>query len=795
MKLLCIAEKPSVTREIEAVYKKYGHPQHQIDFAAFHGHLMKLADADYYDPKYKHWAAEDLPILPKFQYLEEDKASCKQLMQKIKNGGYDGLINACDAGREGELIFYSFYEAEKLTLPVLRFWASDVTEETLKKALHSLKDAKDFQGLRDASKLRAEADWLVGINMTRAATVKSKTKVPIGRVQSPTLKLVVDRELEIKNFVPQDFFEVKARFAVASGETYDGTFLVPPDHKETRIDKKEEAEKIQGSIGKTAVVTEVHEELQKTKAPTLYSLTELQKDASKMFGFRADKTLDLAQNLYQTHKILSYPRTESRFLPTAMKSEIQGHLAAIQDIPELKPYVTALSPTHVDKIMSSKAYVDNAKITDHHAIIPTKQKPNLSKLTDDEKKLYLLVCKRLVAIFMPPYQVMKTTLLSTCANGNVFRTTGKVVKDPGYSVLYASNAKDVILPAVKKGDPLTVKKTGLVAKQTTPPQRYTTATLLAAMQNVGQKLSSQEMRQILKESAGIGTPATRASILSKLEGYGMVVVRRQAFVPTDFGMAVVNSYQQHKVFSPELTAEWENQLRKVEENNLDPNVFRSTLAEFVKKEVAHALTVETNLRFLSRPIVGECPFCGSPMRSLDKYFVCSNYKNGPKPCNGCFNKEFFGHKITDAEMRGILSGKPTKPLSLKAPSGKTWTAGIMYDSNKKSLRMAGSTDFSHADVDVGKITEKNKICTCPYCGGTIYKAKNYYLCSNRSVAEKNCEFIIPVQKCGYTITMTDVRELAEYGQTKEKRSFIWKNGTRGFAFIALENNGIQLVFN
>ena len=793
-KFLCIAEKPSVSKELEAVYKKHGHPQYDIDFAAFHGHLMRLPDAEYYDEKYKKWNLDDLPILPTFKYIEEDKKSCRALVDRIKKGGYDGLINACDAGREGELIFYSFYEGEKLSLPVLRFWASDVTEETLTKALQNLVDSQRYEGLREASKLRAEFDWLVGINLSRAATLKSGTKVPIGRVQSPTLKLIVDRELEIRNFVPQDFYEIKARFKTDAGEAYDGTLLREPDYKNTRFDKKEEAEAKVATIAKTAVVLDVQQTRQTTKAPSLYSLVELQKDASKYFGFRADKTLNIAQSLYETHKILSYPRTESRFLPTAMANEIWDHLMPIKGVPELKEYVAKLDSARVDSIMKSKSYVDNAKITDHHAIIPTKESVASvwGNLSEDEKKLFTLVCKRLIAIFMDPYVVLKTSLTTESADGSRFTTSGKVVQQKGFSVLYSSNAKDTILPAVKKGDKLSVAKTGIVEKQTKPPMRYNTETLLTAMQNVGKKLTSEQLRKVLRDTAGLGTSATRAEILKKLETHNYVTIQRQCFVPTDFGIAVCQNFEQRGAFSAELTAVWEDKLKKVENSELSVTDFRSQMKDYVISETKEASATDCNLRMLSYPIVGKCPLCGETMRSYKDYFVCEQYKKKDKPCTGCFKKDFFGHRITDAEMRGILKGKPTKEYELKSPRGKSWKSAIAFVPERGCLGIANSKESSHENINEKDFAEKNKISSCPNCGGTIYKAKNYYLCSNKN--EKQCPFICSINICGYEVTPEDIKETVENGQTKKKRNFIWKSGKKGTAYLALEGGKVGFKF-
>lgn len=789
---LCIAEKPSVSREQKAIAEKNGYGN-RLDFASFHGHLMKLPQADFYDPKYEKWKKEDLPIIPDFVYVEEDTKSCKELLSKIRNGGYSYIINSCDAGREGELIFYSFYEAEGLTLPVYRLWASDVTEETMNKAFHNLFEAKHFDGLREASKLRAKADWLAGINFTRAATLQAQTKVPIGRVLSPTLALIVEREKEIRAFVEEDLFEVHAKFEGSAG-TYEGIYMIPPELKEFRFKDKAKAEEAKAKVGKTGVVKDVVAVKQATKAPSLYSLVELQKDASRYFGFKADKTLNIAQSLYETHKVLTYPRTESRFLPTSMVGEIWDHINPISSIPELEPYVKALQPQVVDSVMHSKSYVDNAKITDHHALIPTKIKPNLSKMSEDEKKIYTLVCKRLLAIFMSAYEVEKTTITTVTDDGSTFRTTGKVVTNPGFSVLYTHDSKDVILPPVKKGDSVKVSKVGIATGKTRPPKRYTTDTLLAAMQNVGQKLTSSELRKILRETAGLGTSATRAEILKKLENYNYVVTQRQSYVPTDFGMAVVESFGNQGIFSPELTAKWESKLQDIESGKMAPTDFYREMVEYTKRETGALMGINCNLRLLSYPIVGECPFCHAPLRSYKDYFVCDNYKSPTNPCIGCYSKKFLDHVLTDAEFRGILKGKPTKVYKLTSEKQqKSWNSAIGFDPEKKKITFAQAKTKSFEKTDTSKVVERSKICDCPVCGGTIYKAKNFYLCSNR--ADLGCEFKCGITIAHYNVTEEDIKEICKYGHTLQKKDFIWKSGKKGSARLSREGNNIKFDFN
>ena len=407
---LLIAEKPSVKRAVEAVYKKEaGKLPFTLDFAAFHGHLMQLLEPADYNPAWSDWS--NLPVIPDaFRYKADDVKSVNELTAKIKQGNYDFVVNACDAGREGEHIFWSFYETQGFKLPVKRFWVSSVTAPALKKALSDLRDYKDYEGLRQSAAYRAQLDWLVGMNFTRAATNRKGETTSIGRVQTPVLKLIVDRELQIRNFKPEDFYEVKGVFKV-NGVDFAATHMIAPDYKETRFKKKEDADAIEAATKSKApgTVAGTKNETKSVPAPTLYSLTELQKAANRMLKFKPDKTLSIAQKLYEDG-LLTYPRTESRFLPTDMIPEIPAHISPLTSVPELAAVASGIGQAEIDRMLKGK-YVDDAGITDHHAIIPTDQTPNWASLSKDEQAVYSLVGKAFLAIFLPPYQSTVSTIL------------------------------------------------------------------------------------------------------------------------------------------------------------------------------------------------------------------------------------------------------------------------------------------------------------------------------------------------------------------------------------------------
>lgn len=790
MKYLLLAEKPSVMRDIKEVYQKYKNDYpFELDFGAFHGHLMELAQPADYDPSLKKWNLADLPIIPNvFRYKESDPASCKNLMAMIRSGGYDALINACDAGREGEHIFFSFYEAHGLKIPVLRFWASDTTEETIKKTLHHLVPAAHYDGLRQAAKYRAQLDWLAGINFSRSVSLQTKKKANIGRVVSPTLKIIVDREREIQHFVPKDFFEVQAVFDTATGE-YAGTYLKPPEMK-TRFDKREDAEAVLKSLGKTGVVKEVQSKQKSTKAPTLYSLTELQKDASRQFGYNADKTEAIAQSLYEKH-LTSYPRTESRFLPTGMVPELMDHLKPLNATP-LKPYVAKITQARIDQVTKTKDYVDNAKITDHHAIIPTKDIcKDFNALTKDEQNLYLLICKRFLAIFMDPY-ISQSTVIITDVNGNLFKSVGKVEVSKGYSVLYAAKTKDILLPAVKKGEQVTVKKSDLRKGQTQPPDRFNTATLLEAMQNAGNFLSSEESRKILRETAGLGTPATRKDILAKLESTGMCSLKKTVFYPTNFGIALIDAIGNRMICSPQMTADWEKRLKEVEEGTYQGN-FSDDIQEYITKETKDIIDkVSVDLSAYAFEVIGKCPKCGSPVVEGKNYYLCSQYK---KSCDFLIPKEKMGAKITKKDAAALLSGKQTAEKKMTTQTGKTLNDTLILDQNFKvapgfaARKAAMITD--DPSVDPSEVKDIKALGTCPACGGKIYTANKFYLCTNRTSGA--CTWSIAKNIRSSPISEKDVIDLLS-GKTTEVHSFVWASGKKGKARLKLNGTKLEFIF-
>ena len=774
MRGLVLAEKPSLMRAIQDAYKAGTFP-FDLDFAAFHGHLMGLAAPADYHEEWRKWDLAALPLIPDaFKYLPVDKKSVDIIMAKIKGGHYDFLVNACDAEREGEHIFWSFYEANKLTLPVKRLWCSTTLKKDLMVALGSLHEASEFQHLREAAAFRAQFDWLVGMNFSRAISLKTNKKTNIGRVVTPTLKMVVDRELEIKNFVAQPFFEVAVKME-KGGEAFPGAVLVPPDLKQPRFPTKEAAEAAKAMLGKRGTVVNVTSKKKVTKPPTLYSTTELEKDANKYFKFKASKTDALTQALYE-HGYVSYPRTSCRFIPTSMVPEIPKLLKPLEKFPELADALKMATPAAITEATKGKDYVDDSKLTDHHAIIPTGEVFDPASISEDERKIYLLIAKRFLSIFLPPLVVNSTTALIE-SGGQTIKATGSIVADRGYSILYEYKGKDTLLPDMSKGDTVDIKGSAIREGTTKPPDRYTDRALLDAMANAGKFVSERDQMAILREVEGIGTPATRASILEKLESTGMCNVEKGYFIPTPFGMELVELVRTRDVASPSITAEWEKKLKDLEENG-HPEVFKAQMVEYIKKETADiANNISADLSAYRFETIGTCPICGKPVVITKNYYKCANYKADVDPCTFIVSREaFFGTKLTRADMVTMLSGKATKPKTLKTKDGRTYTAPLAIKDGRVGPVFTDSPERQNADRS--KITQRKGICKCPLCAdGQIFRGKDWYICSNRG---NGCKFIVGMAICSAPITENDVKDLVA-GKVVGPKKFTWKSGKQGEA--------------
>ena len=724
-KTLLIAEKPSVGQDLARVLKgpfqkKEGWlegPEHVVTWAV--GHLVQLAEPDEYDKKFKRWRMEDLPIVPeRFKLVVRDERSRKQMTVVTAQLGRDDVdlvVNACDAGREGELIFAYLFEKAKGNKPVKRLWLSSMTNAAMKAALGSLRPAEELASLEQAARSRSEADWIVGMNATRAATIRLRSSfdgaVSLGRVQTPTLAIVARREEEIKAFKPEPYWLVDATFAAGpladagaeDGErVYRGRFHAGA---KPRIATEAEAVAIvEACEGKTATITKLEKKEQREKAPMLYDLTTLQREANTRYGFSAKRTLAAAQRCYEEHKALTYPRTNSRYLTKDMVAEIKPTaelVGARAEYAKAAAYVTGLDLLPLGRV------VNDAKVTDHHAIIPTKSEHDLDRMGSDDKRIYDMVARRFLAVFHPEAVFENTRVESTVPAGEderdggyVFRTRGRLLLVAGWRGVYdevstASTAKtsgaraegeedegaDQQLPKLQKGESVQTREIKSARKETKPPRRYSDASLLGAMETAGKLVDDEEMREAMKDS-GIGTPATRAAIIERLITVGYIERDGRSLVASEKGVNVIRLLNEHALTSPGLTGDWENRLGKIERGEDSREKFMGDIAGFAKETIAELDEKLKDVR-IPRANLGPCPVCGHEIMENRKGYSC--WARNDPGCGFVIWKGKAGKQLPAEVARELIkTGYTARAITgFKGRSGRSFKAHLALEQTEE----------------------------------------------------------------------------------------------------------------
>jgi DNA topoisomerase-3 len=763
-KTLIIAEKPSVANDIAKTLGGFTkHDEYfesdQYVLSSAVGHLLEIAVPEEYDVKRGKWSFAHLPMIPPHFALNpiaKTEARLKVLNRLIKRKDVTALINACDAGREGELIFRLIAQNAKAKQPVKRLWLQSMTPGAIRDGFANLREDHDMLPLADAARCRSEADWLIGINGTRAMTAFNSKEggfylTTVGRVQTPTLSIVVVREEKIKKFVPRDFWEVRADFVCAAG-IYEGRWL-DRAHKKDETDPEKRAERLWSKAAAESIVAacrgkqgNVTEESKPTTsmAPGLFDLTSLQREANSRFGFSAKNTLGLAQALYEKHKVLTYPRTDSRHLPEDYLDTVKETLRTVSENNNYQRFAAEILKKNW--VHPNKRIFDNTKISDHFAIIPTTLAPK--NLSEPEQKLYDLVTRRFMAIFFPAAEFQVTTRY-TEVSGHQFKTEGKVMTNPGWLAVYgkeaANDEKDPensgTLVAVAKGEKVQTDKITANALVTKPPARYTEATLLSAMEGAGKLLDSEELRDAMA-GKGLGTPATRAAIIEGLINEKYLLREGREMMPTAKAfqlMTLLHGLGVNELTEPELTGEWEHKLAQMERGNISREEFMREIAQMTQIIVKRAKeydndTIPGDYATLRTP----CPNCGSVVKENYRRFACTK-------CEFSMSKTPAGRQFEIPEVEELLTNRTIGPLQgFRSKMGRPFAAILKISRDEEIKNFKLEFDFGQNDGDEGgepvDFTGQTALGPCPKCGGGVYEMGLAYVCEHSMAKPKTCDF-------------------------------------------------------
>ena len=854
MKTLVIAEKPSVAQDIvralTPIAGKFEKHEEHFESETYVvtsavGHLVEIQAPEKFDVKRGKWSFAHLPVIPPYfdlKPVDKTKTRLNAVVKQAKRKDVGALVNACDAGREGELIFrlieqYAGTQKAGQTIPlgkpVQRLWLQSMTPQAIRDGFDKLRSNQQMQGLADAARSRSEADWLVGINGTRAMTAFNSRDggfflTTVGRVQTPTLAVVVEREEQIRKFISRDYWEVHAQFDAAAG-TYPGKWFntawkkdaEDAEKKADRVWTAAEAEAIVQAVkGAKATVTE--EAKPTTQAsPLLFDLTSLQREANGKFGFSAKTTLSLAQSLYERHKALTYPRTDSRALPEDYLPVAKDTFNMLADsgMKHLAPH--ALTALNNGYIKPSKRIFDNAKVSDHFAIIPTLQAP--SGLSDAEQKLYDLVVRRFMAVFFPSAEYMVTTRISTAA-GHSFKTEGKVLVKPGWLAIYGKEAANEVddakegdkgqnLVAVAPGEKVGVGEVESKPLKTRPPARYSEATLLGAMEGAGKMVDDDELREAMQEK-GLGTPATRAAIIEGLINEKYILRDGREMIPTAKAfqlMTLLRGLGVEELSKPELTGEWEYKLSQMEQGKLSREDFMQQIANMTEHIVKKAKeydrdTIPGDYATLSTP----CPTCGGIVKENYRRYACvgkdaATDDTAAAGCGFSFGKTPAGRTFEQAEVEQFLRDKKIGPLEgFRSKAGWPFTSEIAlkYNEEEKNWKLEfdfGNDKNAEETGEIVDLTGSESLGVCPKCGGAVHEHGSNYVCEKAVPTEgqptPTCNFKSGKIVLQQVVEREQIAKLLSTGKTDLLEKFVSNRTRRAFkAFLSWNAEEDKVVF-
>ena len=803
-KALIIAEKPSVASDISKALGKFEkHDDYfendQFVVTSAVGHLLTIVPPEGVEAARGKWTFKCLPVIPPhfdLTPIEKTAPRLRAVAKLIKRKDVTSLINACDAGREGELIFRNIVRYTKAQQPISRLWLQSMTPTAIREGFASLKSDESMQPLSDAATSRSEADWLVGINGTRAMTAfNSKLggffKTTVGRVQTPTLAILVEREAKIRKFIPRGFWEVLGTFDVAAGQYagrwFDEKFSKSDDDEQLRAERVWDAAKAEAikakCLGKPGIVTEESKPTT-SMSPLLYDLTSLQRDANSRFGFSAKNTLGLAQALYEKHKVLTYPRTDSRALPEDYIGTVKATLGMLEGVTGYSAFADQVLKS--GWVHPNKRIFNNAKVSDHFAIIPTQLAPKT--LSEPEQKLYDLVTKRFLAIFYPAAEFLETNRI-TRVEGEPFKSAGKVLVSPGWLTVYGKQSDSDETPSlapVKPGE--TVKTANIEVKEnvTKPPARYSEATLLSAMEGAGKLIDDDELREAMSEK-GLGTPATRAATIEGLI-YEEYVHRNgrelQATAKAFSLMELLNGLGIPELTKPELTGDWEFQLKEMQRKKVSREQFMAGIADMTRRIVDSAKkfeydTIPGDFGKLTVP----CPKCGGEIHERYKQYQCVK-------CDFAFWKTLCSRMFEPEEVEKIITDKVIGPLQgFRSKQGFPFAAVLKMTAEHKVEFDFGNGGKDGAGATPIDFTGKEPLGKCPACGANVFDGGMNYVCEKQAGAEQTCKFRTGKIILQQEISPEQVKKLLAEGKTDLLKGFVSNKTNRKFEAFLIVKDG------
>ena len=799
-KKLIIAEKPSVAADIARALGGFVRKGEYYESDAYVlssavGHLLELAVPEEFDVKKGKWSFARLPVIPphfELSPIERNAARLNVLLRLIKRKDVGGLINACDAGREGELIFRYIAQHARSKKPIARLWLQSMTPAAIREGFEGLRPDRELLPLADAAKCRSEADWLVGINGTRAMTAFNSKEggfylTTVGRVQTPTLAILVEREERIRGFVPRDYWEVQARCAVKGGE-YAGRWFDPAFRKDEDAERKPErlwraadAEAIVAACrGKSGTVNEETKPSTQV-SPLLFDLTSLQREANGRFGFSAKSTLGLAQALYEKHKVLTYPRTDSRALPEDYLGTVKKTMAMLSSAGAYAPF--AKQVIKGGWVRPNRRVFDNAKISDHFAIIPTLQAPG--HLNDAEHKLYDFVVRRFLAVFFPAAEYLQTTRITRIGEHR-FRTDGRVLVNPGWLAVYGRATEDpgANLPPITPNEKVAVREIAAQPNQTKPPARYTEATLLSAMEGAGKLLEDDELRAAMG-AKGLGTPATRAATIEGLIKEEYVHREGRELVPTPKAFSLLFALHMLHIVelaSPELTGEWEHKLKLIELGKMTRDEFMEQIWELVRKIVAIIKTGEIpDVVYATVP--APCPKCGGTVQENYRKFQCQK-------CDFSLWKVTSGREWSPEEVAELVTKRYVGPLTgFRSRLGKPFSGGVRLNDEFRIEFDFGQPRPGEEGAEAPDFSAQESLGACPKCGARVFEHGVAYLCERSVGPQHGCDFRSGKIILQQPVEQAQMQKLLATGRTDLLTRFISRKGRPFKAYLVKTPDG------